>query len=255
MSRPALRPDAGFGNALGRFARIPIESHTFLSLPQAADTPLPLPSILVASSNAGKIEEFRLGARLWLAGCDRSCKLVVKPVAGLDDLPSCEEDGETFLANAKKKALHYNRLAGGLVMADDSGLEVDALGGAPGVHSRRFAGPAATDAENNAKLLRQMSHIPAGKRTARFVCVIAVAQDGQLLAEFRGVAEGIILDAPRGAGGFGYDPLFLDPESNRTFAEFLPDEKLQRSHRGRAFRAMLDWLAEQPSTSYSSRRR
>ena len=164
-------------------------------------------------------------------------------MAGIDAFPSCEEDGETFLANAQKKALHYSRLAGGLVLADDSGLTVDALDGAPGVRSRRFAGPAATDAENNARLLRQMSHIPAGKRAARFVCVIAVAQDGQLLAEFRGVAEGIILDSPRGAGGFGYDPLFLDPESDRTFAEFSPDEKLQRSHRGRAFRAMLDWLA------------
>ena len=218
-----------------------------MSSPQAADTPLPLPSIQVASSNAGKIEEFRLGARLWLAGCDRSCQLVVEPVAGLVALPSCEEDGETFLANAQKKALHYSRLAGGLVLADDSGLKVDALGGAPGVRSRRFAGSAATDAENNAKLLRQMSHIPAGTRAARFVCVIAVAQDGQLLAEFRGVAEGIILDSPRGAGGFGYDPLFLDPESNRTFAEFSPEEKLQRSHRGRAFRAMLNWLTEQPS--------
>lgn len=176
-------------------------------------------------------------------------------MAGLDVLPSCEEDGETFLANAQKKALHYSQLAGGLLLADDSGLEVDALGGAPGVRSRRFAGPAATDTENNAKLLRQMSHIPAGKRTARFVCVIAVARGGQLLAEFRGAAEGIILDAPRGAGGFGYDPLFLDRESNRTFAEFSPEEKLQRSHRGRAFRAMLDWLAEQPSISSSSRRR
>ena len=176
-------------------------------------------------------------------------------MAGLDVLPSCEEDGETFLANAQKKALHYSRWPAGCCWRTIPAWKWTPLGGAPGVRSRRFAGPAATDAENNVKLLRQMSHIPAGKRTARFVCVIAVARGGQLLAEFRGAAEGIILDAPRGAGGFGYDPLFLDRESNRTFAEFSPEEKLQRSHRGRAFRAMLDWLAEQPSISSSSRRR
>jgi len=223
--------------------RILKESHTALSSPQAADTSRPFPTIQIASSNAGKIEEFRLGARLWLAGCGRSFRLVVEPVAGLDDLPPCEEDGETFPANAQKKARHYSRLTGRLIVADDSGLEVDALNGAPGVRSRRFAGPAASDAENNSKLVRDLSHITASKRTARFVCVIAMAQAGRLLAEFQGVAEGIILDSPRGAGGFGYDPLFLDPESNRTFAEISPEEKLQRSHRGRALRAMLDWLA------------
>ena len=227
--------------------RIPKESPTSLSSPQAADTPPPFPTVQIASSNAGKIEEFRLGARLWLAGCGRSARLVAEPVASLDVLPSCEEDGETFLVNARKKALHYSRLVGGLVLADDSGLEVDALGGAPGVRSRRFAGQAASDAENNGKLLRDLSHITASKRTARFVCVIAVAQAGRVLAEFRGVAEGIILASPRGAGGFGYDPLFLDPESNRTFAEYSSEEKLQKSHRGRALRAMLNWLAEQPS--------
>ncbi len=227
--------------------RIRKESHTSLSSPQAADTPRPFPTIQIASSNAGKTEEFRLGARLWLADCGRSWQLVVETVAGLDALPPCEEDGETFLANAQKKALHYSRLTGGLIVADDSGLEVDALNSAPGVRSRRFAGQAATDAENNAKLLQEMVRVAVSKRAARFVCVIAMAQDEQLLAEFRGVAEGIILDAPRGAGGFGYDPLFLDPESNRTFAEISPEEKLQRSHRGRALRAMLNWLTEQPS--------
>ncbi|MCZ6491628.1 MAG: non-canonical purine NTP pyrophosphatase [Acidobacteria bacterium] len=231
--------------------RILKESHTSLSSPQAADTPRSFPTIQIASSNAGKIEEFRLGARLWLAGCGRSWQFVIEPVAGLDDLPPCEEDGETFPANAQKKARHYSRLTGGLIVADDSGLEVNALNGAPGVRSRRFAGPAASDAENNSKLIRDLSHITASKRTARFVCVIAMAQAGRVLAEFQGVAEGIILDSPRGAGGFGYDPLFLDPESNRTFAEISPEEKLQRSHRGRALRAMLHWLTEQPSGSSS----
>ena len=231
--------------------RIPKEIHTFLNLPQAVGSPFPSHrvshAVQIASSNAGKIEEFRLAAHLWLESRDRSFRLVVEPVAGLNALLPCEEDGESFLANAQKKALHYSRLVPGLVVADDSGLEVEALGGAPGVRSRRFAGQAATDPENNAKLLRELSHIAASKRTARFVCVIAVAQAGEGMAEFHGVAEGVILDSPRGAGGFGYDPLFLDRKSNRTFAEFSPEEKLQRSHRGRAFRAMLDWLAKQPS--------
>ena len=214
--------------------RIRKESHTSLNSPQAAGSPFPLHSVShtvqIASGNVGKIEEFRLGARLWLADSGSSWQLVVEPVAGLDALPSCEEDGETFPAHAQKKALPYSRLTG-----------------APGVRSRRFAGQAATDAENNAKLLREMVRVVASKRTARFVCVIAVAQDGEVMAEFQGVAEGVILDSPRGAGGFGYDPLFLDPESNRTFAEISPEEKLQRSHRGRALRAMLNWLTEQPS--------
>jgi XTP/dITP diphosphohydrolase len=213
-----------------------------------------LPSIYVASSNAGKIAEFRLGVSLWMGhwnkqGIERAAQAAPWTLESLPDfgrLPACAEDALTFAGNAEKKALHYSRLAGGTalapVLADDSGLEVDALGGAPGIHSRRFAGPAATDAENNAKLLRQMRGIPRPKRTARFVCELAVARDGRLLAQFRGVAEGLLLEAPRGAGGFGYDPLFLDVESDRTFAEFSPQEKLRRSHRGRALRAMLDWL-------------
>lgn len=151
----------------------------------------------------------------------------------------CAEDAPTYAGNAQKKALHYSRFTDGLVLADDSGLEVDALRGAPGIKSRRFAGPTATDADNNAKLLTLLGTVPAAKRTARFVCELALARRGKLLAQFRGVAEGLILSAPRGEGGFGYDPLFLDPDSAKTFSELLPEEKLARSHRGRAFRALL----------------
>jgi XTP/dITP diphosphohydrolase len=155
------------------------------------------------------------------------------------------EDALTFADNARKKALHYSRFTDGMVVADDSGLEVDALRGAPGVKSRRFAGPAATDADNNAKLLVLLGAVPAAKRTARFVCELALARGGKLLAQFRGVAEGLILSATRGEGGFGYDPLFLDAESEKTFAALSPEDKLARSHRGRALRALFDWLAAQ----------
>ena len=168
---------------------------------------------------------------------------IVQPVAGIDRLPPCVEDGESFAANAQKKALYYSRFVSGLVLGDDSGLEVDSLGGAPGVLSRRFAGPDATDAENNAKLLRQLLGFPIAQRTARFVCVLALARSGQTFAQFEGLARGLILESPRGTNGFGYDPLFLDPQSNRSFAEFSPEEKLQRSHRGQALRALLEWLA------------
>ena len=199
--------------------------------------------IYVATSNPGKIAEFQLGIRLWQEQSGIAGQWVVEPMTGYQQLPPCAEDAPTFAGNAQKKALHYSRFANGLVLADDSGLEVDALRGAPGVRSRRFAGPGATDADNNAKLLLLLSGVPAAKRTARFVCELALAQAGELLAQFRGVGEGVILDSPRGSGGFGYDPLFLDPEGQKTFAEFKPEEKLARSHRGRALRAMLDWMA------------
>lgn len=170
----------------------------------------------------------------------------MEAVPGLDRLPAGVEDAGNFSGNAQKKALHYSRYANGLVLADDSGLEVDALGGAPGVFSARFAGLLATDEENNRKLLQQLRDVAAENRTARFVCELALAQQGKLLAQFRGVAEGIILESARGSGGFGYDPLFFDPEIGKTFAELTPEEKLHRSHRGKALRAMLNWLATQP---------
>ncbi len=226
----------------------PEESHG--SQPVSPRLPGRCPLLLVASSNAGKIEEFRLGVRRWLGqmggGSAQPSKWTVEPVPGIETLPACVEDGDTFALNAQKKALHYSRFASGLVLGDDSGLEVEALGGAPGVRSRRYAGPDSTDARNNAKLLEGMQGVPPAERAGQFVCVLALARSGQLVAEFRGVARGVLLDAPRGKSGFGYDPLFLDPESNQTFAELLPQEKLERSHRGKALRAMLDWLARNP---------
>jgi len=204
-----------------------------------------LPVIFVASSNPGKVAEFQLGVRLWQQQGKPSQPWTVEPIPEIFRLPACPEDAQTYSGNAQKKAIHYSRFTDGSVLADDSGLAVDALRGAPGIKSRRFAGPAATDADNNVKLLGLLSAVPAAKRTARFVCELALAQRGELRAQFRGVAEGLILSEPRGEGGFGYDPLFLDPETGKTFAELLPEEKLARSHRGRAFRALLEWLAAQ----------
>jgi len=203
-----------------------------------------LPVLFVASSNPGKIAEVQLGVRLWQTA---GAPWTVEPIPRFTRLPACVEDELTFANNAWKKALHYSRFTDGLVVADDSGLEVDALRGAPGIKSHRFAGPDATDADNNAKLLTLLGAVPPAKRTARFVCELALARRGELLAQFRGVAEGLILSAPRGEGGFGYDPLFLDSETEKTFAVLSPEEKLARSHRGRALRALLDWLAAQSS--------
>ena len=140
------------------------------------------------------------------------------------------------------------------MVADDSGLEIDALNGAPGVHSARYAAPdlqnkepheadANTDDDaNNARVLRELRDVPRAQRTGRFVCLLAAARDGQTLAKFRGTAEGIILDAPRGENGFGYDPLFYFPAIERTFAELSAEEKSEYSHRGAAFRELLEWV-------------
>ena len=172
--------------------------------------------------------------------------MTVEAVPGIETLPECIEDGDTFSANARKKAIHYSHFTHDLVVADDSGLEVDALGGMPGVRSRRYAGASATDAENNAKLLDALRGLPPERRGAQFVCVLAIARNGIFVAEFQGTARGVLLGAPRGGNGFGYDPLFFDPECNKTFAELLPEEKLRLSHRGRALWAMFDWLATHP---------
>jgi XTP/dITP diphosphohydrolase len=168
------------------------------------------------------------------------------------------EDGKTFEANARKKAEFYSPYTPGkIVLADDSGLEVDALAGAPGVHSARYAADQphllennTDDQANNARLIREIRKIPTGKRTARFVCVIAAARDGRTLAVFRGQAEGVILDRPRGSNGFGYDPLFYFPQIQKAFAELTAKEKAQYSHRGEAFRAFLRWYNSLPSFSH-----
>ena len=193
---------------------------------------MPLPPLLYcATSNPGKLAEFRVAAPPGLH---------IVP-AGLFD---CPETGRTFEENAVQKALCYAAHVGAAVFADDSGLEVDSLGGEPGVHSARYAGPQATDEQNRALLLENLRRrsLSGTRSAARFVCVLALAQPQRLLATFHGVAEGVILDAPRGEGGFGYDPLFYFPPLGATFAEISSEQKLLHSHRGKAFRALLEWL-------------
>lgn len=201
--------------------------------------------LLLASSNAGKLREF----------ADAASKrgLSVKPLPEIDTLPACVEDGRTFEENARKKALHYCAYASGPVFADDSGICVDALGGMPGVLSARFSGPHATDDENNDRLLQELRRVeatvPSAKnltrnRAAHYVCVIALAQGGRILHVSEGRAEGIIIDEPRGTEGFGYDPYFFYPPLGRTFAELKAEEKFVVSHRGEAFRRLLDLLSE-----------
>lgn len=197
--------------------------------------------VLIATSNAGKLRDF--------AGAAAVHDIEVCAIPGFSSLPPVVEDGLTFEANARKKAEEYSRaVPGELVLADDSGLEVDALAGAPGVHSARYAAdePHAADINtddeaNNARVLRELAGAPWEKRGARFVCVIAAGRDGKTVATFRGTAEGVILERPRGANGFGYDPLFYFPQIQKTFAELSAEEKSRYSHRGAAFRAFLEW--------------
>jgi XTP/dITP diphosphohydrolase len=197
--------------------------------------------ILIATSNAGKLRDF--------AGAAASLGIEITSIPNFASLSPVIEDGLTFEANARKKAESYSReVPGEIVLADDSGLEVDALKGAPGVHSARYAADAphlmdnnTDDEANNARLLRELKDVPPEKRSARFVCAIAAARDGQTLEVFRGQAEGTILNRPRGTNGFGYDPLFYFPQIQKTFAELTPEEKSQHSHRGVAFRQFLAW--------------
>jgi XTP/dITP diphosphohydrolase len=197
--------------------------------------------ILIATSNPGKLRDFAAAAA--------PHGVEVNLLPNFASLPAVVEDGTTFEANARKKAIAYSRYAPGeIILADDSGLEVDALAGAPGVHSARYAAEqphlinSNTDDEaNNARLLRELKNVPPEKRTARFACVIVAGRDGQVLEIFRGQAEGIILDAPRGQNGFGYDPLFYFPSEQKTFAELSAEKKAQYSHRGVAFREFLKW--------------
>jgi len=201
--------------------------------------------VLIATSNPGKLRDF--------AGAAAVHGIEIAGIPNFSSLPLVVEDGQTFEENARKKAEEYSRYAPGeIVVADDSGLELDALKGSPGVHSARYAADqphladANTDDEaNNARVLRELKHVPSDKRTARFVCVLAAARDGQTVQTFRGVAEGIILDTPRGANGFGYDPLFYFPQIEKTFAQLSAEEKSKYSHRGAAFRQFLDWCEKQ----------
>ncbi|MGH9773521.1 MAG: RdgB/HAM1 family non-canonical purine NTP pyrophosphatase [Candidatus Acidiferrales bacterium] len=191
--------------------------------------------IFVASSNPGKLREYRELAR--------ATSLALEAIQDFGSLPHFEESAPTFAENAAGKALHYSRFAPGPVIADDSGLVVAALGGAPGVHSARYAGTNATDAQRVDKLLREMRGKTGGERSARFICVVALAERGEVRAVISDSAEGQLLASPRGSGGFGYDPIFFLPHVRKTFAEISGEEKNALSHRGKAFFKLARFLA------------
>jgi XTP/dITP diphosphohydrolase len=201
--------------------------------------------LLAATTSQGKLRDFRTAAHAY--------SLFIDPLPAADAIPAPNENGDTFAANATLKAVYYSRFAPGqMVLADDSGLEVDALGGAPGVRSARFAADSGlvdspdandnSDVWNNIVLLERLATISLALRTARYRCVLVAARDGQPLHTAEGAVEGLILDAPRGTGGFGYDPLFYLRELDRTMAELDLETKLSISHRGRAIAALLPLL-------------
>jgi XTP/dITP diphosphohydrolase len=192
--------------------------------------------LFVASSNQGKLREYRALAE----PAGGSVDLAFIPI--FDSLPVFEEIWPTFAENAAGKAVHYSRFVPGFVIADDSGLVVPALGGAPGVHSARYAGPDALDADRIRKLLDEMREKKGEDRQARFVCVVAVAESGKMRGLFSASAEGILLDEPRGHDGFGYDPIFFFPALAKTYAEISREEKNLYSHRAKAFHKALDFL-------------
>jgi XTP/dITP diphosphohydrolase len=187
--------------------------------------------LLLASSNPGKLHEHMEMGR----GSDLELDLM----PGLVDFPAFEESAPTFAENAAGKALHYSRLTHETVLADDSGLVVPGLGGAPGVYSARYAGPGASDADRVNKILREMSALEGEARRAHFVCVIALAKQGRAIAVVSDLARGVITKEPRGSGGFGYDPIFMFDRLGRTYAELSAGEKNHYSHRGKAFGKLL----------------
>ncbi|MGH6877898.1 MAG: RdgB/HAM1 family non-canonical purine NTP pyrophosphatase [Rhizomicrobium sp.] len=195
--------------------------------------------VYACSSNPGKLREFAL-----TASRSRECGITIEPLPGLRNIAPPEEHGTTFEENAAAKALYYSGFTDRLVFADDSGFEVEALGRAPGLYSARYAGANATDQENNRLVLQRTGD--STDRRARFVCAIAIARAGKLLASARGSVEGEILHAPRGQNGFGYDPLFFFPPLDCSFAELSAEEKFAVSHRGHAIRAMVSWLRAHP---------
>ena len=199
--------------------------------------------LYVATSNPGKLRDFASAV---------SQAVTITPLPNLATIPTPLEDAPTFEGNARLKAIAYSLHAPGLlVLADDSGLEVDALAGDPGVRSARFADgrafptnrPLPPDQRNNLCLLALLASTRESDRTARYRCVLALARDGEILATASGTVEGEILAVPRGTGGFGYDPLFLLPEEGRTMAELAPAERQHHSHRGRALQALLNSAA------------
>lgn len=197
--------------------------------------------LVVASRNQKKTVE--------LQALLRPLALRVVSVAEFPDVPEVEEDGDTFAANAAKKAAQTSRHLGRWALGEDSGLMVDALGGAPGVYSARYSGPNTTDAANNEKLIRELAACPAARRGAQYVCHVAVADpQGNIQLRIERTCRGRIVTEPHGTNGFGYDPYFLIPEYHRTFGELSPAVKQQLSHRARALQALLPqlqrlWLA------------
>jgi XTP/dITP diphosphohydrolase len=186
--------------------------------------------LYVATSNQGKLREFRELGR----------GLEIEAMPGIAAIEPPEETGATFEENAILKAVYYSSRAPGMLFAEDSGIEVDALGGAPGVRSARFAGEGANDEDNNRLLLDRLRGIE--DRKARYVSVIALARGGELVQTFRGTVEGAIANAPRGTNGFGYDPLFFYEPLRKTFGEISMDEKNPLSHRGRSFAKLVKFL-------------
>ena len=205
--------------------------------------------LYAATTSAGKLRDFRTASQ--------AHSIAIEPLPRLEKVPAPDENGATFADNATLKAAYYSHFAPGeIVVADDSGLEVDALDGAPGVRSARFAADSGlidspdandnTDVWNNMLLLQRLANVPISLRTGRYRCVLVAARDGAALHTAEGTVEGVILDAPRGTGGFGYDPLFFLPELDRTMAEIDLETKLSLSHRGRALRALLAALQPEP---------
>jgi XTP/dITP diphosphohydrolase len=202
--------------------------------------------IYLATSNTGKVREFREAAQA--LGID------LAPLPGLAALPPAIENGATFAENARIKAEYYSRFVPGeIVLAEDSGLAVDALDGAPGVYSARYAAVLQSggashensdDAANNQALVKQLKQLKTNNFIGKYVCMIALARDGQTLATFAGEAHGELLTIPRGNQGFGYDPFFYFPALGKTFAELSLEQKREHSHRGKAIRRMLDWYSQ-----------
>lgn len=191
--------------------------------------------LILATSNPGKLREYRV-----LAGPGADLELELLP--DFASLTPFEETAPTFAENAAGKALYYSRFTNELLLAEDSGLVVPALGGAPGPFSARYAGPDATDADRVRKLLGEMSGRPERERAARFVAVAALARQGEAVAIFSGFVEGVLTHEPRGENGFGYDPIFFFEPLGRTFAELAPEEKNRYSHRARAFAKVVAFL-------------
>ena len=190
--------------------------------------------LLLATTNPGKLREMRRD----LGGL----RLEVRSLADRPEMPPFPETGDTFMENARGKSRHYGREWKGLVLGEDSGLSVDALQGAPGVRSARFAGPEAEDRDNLNKLLRLLEGVGPEERKARFISCMVLSREGAILTEITEFVEGVILSGPRGSGGFGYDPVFFYPPLGKTFAQLSEEEKNRVSHRGRALAALKLFL-------------